>query len=550
MNGPAPLARPAGRSTRRGFQYLLLFVLLMVGGLGLAGLLDALLAQGTDLAASDESLARSIAFTVIGVPLLAAVALWTRRTLTGRPDEQRSPAWLLFLTVSGLVSLLIALVALHAVLSSVVGLQDFDPTATANAVVWTGAWAVLWWLIRRQPAVGMTEPYLLLGSLIGLVTGVAGFAILLSGALAAWTGLVADAIVLGDGDRHLAAALTVLLATPVWFLHWCRGADRRPGSPIHLAYVLLVGVAGSLVVTVAAGSVAVHRVAVWLVGTPWTDEAARYFAGLPGIVATTVAGALSLAYHRAVLARRTTTTRTDVDRVRDYLLATVGLGATATGTTIVVVALVEAIARPAVIAGDAALNTLLAAATLLAAGTPVWLHHWRRGQRWALQDPLERHSRVRRVQQFAVIGVATLVAVGSLIAGVWVLVDEILRGASGSATLHALRYPLGLLVSAGMVAGYHWTVYVRERDDRAAETGTTHSFVLLVGVGDDRTRGEVARATGAQVWAWERTDRARQGSTADVLDALRATTAAEVMVTAGDGADGARLRVVPVERHR
>ena len=86
-------APPDGHALRRIFQYLLLYGLSVVAAIGLTGLLGRLL-EGRDLVRSDQAeLARSLAFTVVGVPLSAAVALWSRRKLADDTAEARSLGW-------------------------------------------------------------------------------------------------------------------------------------------------------------------------------------------------------------------------------------------------------------------------------------------------------------------------------------------------------------------------------------------------------------------------------------------------------------------------
>ena len=99
-----------GHAVRRLFQYLLLYALLVVVATGLSGLLGRLLSA--PLASADQSeLARSVAFTVVGVPLFVLVALWSRRRLAVDPFESASPAWALYITAASLTSLVVAMLA-------------------------------------------------------------------------------------------------------------------------------------------------------------------------------------------------------------------------------------------------------------------------------------------------------------------------------------------------------------------------------------------------------------------------------------------------------
>lgn len=538
--GPDPT--PLGHGVRQAFQYLLLLGLVVVTAIGIGGLLAAAFAQGTTIAVSDSSIARSVAFTLVGLPLLAGVALWTRRTFAADPAESRSPAWLLYLAAAELLALVVALVAVHATASWLVGLQEFEPDAAAIAVVWSAVWGGHRLLASRVDP-RLLQPQHLGGSLITLGLSLAGLGVLLTGALETWFGLDGTVLAATGHRPALEGALTLLLAGAGWVLYWWRSARRSERNPLWLAYVLLAGIAAALVVTLVAGSLALHRVLVWLVGDPSTDDASRYFDPMPATVAAVVVGLVSLAHHHAVLAEGVRPGRSEVDRVHDYGLAAIGLGAAATGTTIVVVAIVEAVADPDVISGSGAVNTLLAALTLLAVGAPVWWLHWRRCQAAVGASHDEVTSPTRRLYLFSLLGVASLAAVVALLAGTWILIDRLLGSAGALEALRAIRYPIGILVTAAALAAYHWAVYLRERGTASERRGPR--FVLLLGVADAPTAGAVARHTGAQTWAWTRTDAGEVvRPVAELLAVLASASTPEVVVLVEDG----RLQAVPIER--
>lgn len=534
---------PEGHAVRQLFQYLLLLVLMVVTAVGVAGLLAAAFAPDDPTTGSDSAIARSIAFAVVGLPLLSGVALWSRRTLAGHADEARSLAWVVYLSVASLVSLLVGLFALHDVGSWALGLRGFDPQATANALVWTGVWAFHWWLARRQdPA--LMQPHLLAASLVGLGIGLVGLGVLLTGALETWFGLDRELLVAGRDEPILEGGLTLALAGACWVLYWAANARHSARTVLWHAYVLLAGMAAGLVVSVTAASVGTYRTLVWLVGHPGTDDAHLYFDPMPATAAAAAVGLLTLTYHQAVLRAEKRPVRTEIERVRDYLLAAIGLGAAAAGTTIVVVALVEALANPSVMSGAGPANTLIAALTLLGVGAPVWWYFWRRGQGAAAISHDEVVSPTRRLYLFFLLGLASLASVGALLAGAWLLVDHVLQDDPGLETLRSTRFPIGILLTAAALAAYHWTVYRDERPPAAApRTGPT--FVLLLGVADAPTAASIARRSGAMTWAWTRWDVTPETWPEDELLSVAASAGApEVVVLADDG----RLRAIPVTR--
>jgi len=535
---------PEGHAVRQLFQYLLLLGLVFVTAVGVAGLLAAAFAQSTTIVVSDSAIARSVAFTVVGLPLLTGVALWSRRTLADDPAEARSVAWMLYLSAASLVSLLVALFALHDVASWLLDLRPFHPQALANAIVWTAVWAFHWWRGARRGDQPMQQPQLLAGSLLGLTIGLVGLGILIAGALEVWFGLDRQELIVGRHEPILEGAVTFLLAAAVWSLYWLATALHTERNILWHAYVLLVGAAAGLIVSVTAASVGVYRLLVWVFGQPGEDDAERYFSTMPATVAATVVGLLALAYHQTVLHDDRRSGRTEIDRVRDYLLAAIGLGAATAGTTIVIVALVEAIADPSLVTDGGPANTLIAALTLLGVGAPVWWLFWRRGQRAAASSHDEITAPTRRLYLFFLLGLASLAAVGALLAGAWLLVDHLLRGDPGLVTLRSIRFPIGILVTSAALAAYHWTVYRGERHP-AAPRPQGPQFVVLLGVADASTAAAIKRRTGALTWAWTRWDSPLETWSEDeLIAAVESSGAPEVLVLAEDG----QLRSVPISR--
>ncbi|MGC1209307.1 MAG: DUF5671 domain-containing protein, partial [Ornithinimicrobium sp.] len=111
-------------AVRRFFQYLLLYALLAVAAAGLVGLLTPLLERSPTLVDRPAELARSITFTVIGVPVAAGLILWTRQRIVHDPNEVRSLGWTAYLTVASLTALVVSMVALFTVLEWAVGVQE------------------------------------------------------------------------------------------------------------------------------------------------------------------------------------------------------------------------------------------------------------------------------------------------------------------------------------------------------------------------------------------------------------------------------------------
>ncbi len=547
------LARPgAGVSdvhvVRQFFQYVLLLGLLIVSASGVSGLIGRLLDRGALVETDQAELALSVAFTVVGLPLLAGVALWSRRGLTANPAEARSFGWTAYTTVATVVSLAVTMFALYDVLAWAAQERPYDSYSLGRLIIWGAVWAFHWWLGARLTPLAQAQPHHLLGSLIGLGTAAAGLAVMLSGAIQAVLDL-ASSTALVEGDRPIVrGAVLLVVGAPVWILYWVRTAAHSQRNPLWLAYVLLPGVGGGLITAVVSASTVLHDVLVWLVGQPDAAEASRHFQGTPTGVAAAAIGVIIWWYHHACLREAASEARTEVLRIYEYLMAGIGLVAAAVGLTMMLVALVEALTGSTVLVGSAAVNTLITAATLLVVGGPVWWLFWRRVQAAAQRAPDEEHaSPTRRIYLFVLFGIAGVAAVVALLVGVYFVVEDILEGVLGTQTLRRVRFPIGVLMSSGAISGYHWTVYRGERAKPVAHAHGPH-FVLLVGPRDSVLAHEVAHRTGSRVTTWARTDQNGSATpwTADeVMAALGDTAADDVIVLS----DATGLHAIPVDRH-
>jgi len=348
-------------------------------------------------------------------------------------------------------------------------------------------------------------------------------------------GLSGDELVGGETDQLRAGLVTLAVGAPVWFLYWVRTASHRHGDVLWPVYVLLAGVAGGMLTAVVAASTLVHSALVWLVGEPGPVSAQVHFDAAPAQIAAVSVGALAWWYHQAVL--RSTAgagQRTEVRRVYEYVLAGIGLLAAAGGLIMVVAALFEALAGTALVGGDA-VNALLAAATLLAVGGPVWWVYWHAAQVAARADPDEElRSPTRRVFILLLFGFGGVAAVISLIVGVYVVLQDVVEGVVGAETVRSVRFAVGVLVATAAITAYHWAVYRSDREHvPAAPEVRLPRFVLLVGPEGREVAREVAHRTHGRVQALVRADNGHTTWTADeVMAAIADTGADEVIVLA------------------
>lgn len=568
-----------GQTVRRLFQYAVLLGLLIVAAIGLTGLLTPLFEAGETLTRSDATLARDLTFTFIGLPLFLALGRWTLTRLRTDPREVRSLGWTAYLTLATIISLVTAMTGVHGALTSLIGSGPLSAGSVATALVWVLVWALHQSLATRTTPAEQLRLIDLLGSLIGLGTATVALVRLTADALRQLFDLGGETIVAGTStDGLLKAGALLLIGAVVWIYYWLFNLAPSRRDTTWLGYVLLAGVGAGLVMALAALTYLGFDVLVWLVGDTRGATAEQHFSGLPGLIGTAVVGTLVWWHHQAVLGAGRRHERTEVRRVYEYLMAGIGLVAAASGLTMVIVAIIEALAGDRdILVGVSTVNSLLAALTLLAVGVPVWWWHWRLAQRAAVADPAEEvTSPTRRIYLVLLFGVIGVVAVIALLAGVYLLLEDVLANGFAAETLRSTRFALGILVSAGIVSAYHWTVFRGDRthaETVEASPGTRSAaqparpawsaapvppaarvhapgHVLLVGPADPAIAREVADRIGGPVELRRRLgDDVASWSVEEVVAAVAAARAsfdpdqpAELIVLLGP--DG--LQVIPL----
>jgi hypothetical protein len=528
---------------RRFFQYLVLYGLLIIVAVGLSGLLGELLDGSSYVEGSRTALARSLAFTVVGLPIFVGVALWTRRRFQASADEGDSPEWGLYLTAAAITSLIVAMTALMELLEWAFGTSSYEGDALARLLVWGAAWAIHYWLSVKVTSFDRGRAHNIIGSAIGLFVSVGGLVTVFGAAIEE---LVFTTSSFMTRNNDLTDGLGALIAGAiVWFLYWIRRVLRSERDLLWLAYVLLLGVAGGLVMWVIAASTALYRTAVWFIGEPNTDIASGHFANLPTLIGTAVVGLLVWWYHRAVLASGPQVGRTEVSRIYEYLIAGIGLVAATIGLALVIIALFDALTGSAALAGVSAINALLAAITLLVVGLPFWWIYWSRAQRAASADPeVEVPSVTRRTYLFLLFGISGITAIVALLVAVYAFFNDAVEGQLSLQTVRDMRFAISILIATGLVAAYHIAVYNRDRSLGIHEVVRGPRRILLVGAVDDAVRKAVATRTGAAVEVWQRTDGYGVFASDSLLATLEGITSEEVMVLARDGG----VEVIPIRR--
>jgi hypothetical protein len=524
------------RSVRRFFQYLLLYALLIVAAVGLADLLGMLSREPALVSDDGSTLARTLTFTFVGLPIYTVLALWSRRTLRADSEERSALGWAFYATVAPLTALVVAMFALFEVVADALAGPRLDWPALARLIVWAAVWLVHRRLASRTLDETRLQGQLVIGAFIGLGTAIAGTVWLLGASIdALLVEPVADVLVRTPPQLADAAA-TMVVGVPVWALYWIKGFANARRNTLWFAYVLLVGVGGSLVLAVVGGSIVLYQTLVWFLGDPAASRALQHFEGTPTAGALVVVGTLSWWYHRQALVGATPE-RTEVTRIYEYLMAGIALIAAAVGVAMVLVAFLEALLPAAVVeVGTSPKNSLLGGVTLLLVGSPLWWVFWSRITRATRQEGLEElGSPTRRIYLFVLFGLVGVAAVVAVLVAAFLGIQGVLQDGFDAQVLHSMRVALAILVTAGAVSGYHWSIY---RDDRSRTPAPTPPrgprYVLLLGAPDGVVAGAVHRLTGARVEQWVRADgQAGPWVVEDVVAAVNESGSEAVAIVAG-----------------
>lgn len=530
----------AGVGVRRFFQYLVMLVTLVLAGIGLAGLLDAVF---SDEATTDSAaVARSIAFVVVGLPVFAGLAWYTRRRLD-HPSEVRSFGWAAYLTMALIGSLVAAMVFLTTVADGLVVGDGLDRFAAVSALIWGAVWAGHRWAAARRGFPPRMRAEHLLGSAAGLIAAVIGAATALAQVLTRLYDEVFDLpVAAGSGDEVVTSMVVLVVGFAAWSWYWLAVARHEPRSVWWNAYVLLLGVLGGVAMVASGVGVIVFTTLDWF----FTDAgvgASVHFDAVPAALGVGIVGAAVWLYHRVIIGERSLVARSEVDRVYEYLISAAGLLIVAAGITTLIAGGLQ------VLSGDWAGEDLgepaAIALTLLATGLPLWLVYWVRSQRARDMAPLpELGSMSRRIYLFLLFGATGLVALISLIVGVYIVFEDVLDDVLGRATVSDVAVAIGLFVTAGAVAGYHFYVYRQDRIEMPHEARPALRDVYVVTAqGDDLAAA--LRGTNVRVHLMHTASPPLLAPTVDeVLAALRNETHPQVVVVETGGGE---FELLPIE---
>jgi len=482
------------------FQYALTLGLFITFAVGLAGLLGRLLGASKDVVTDQSSLASNLAFVVVSGPLLAWLLRWLKKSITRNPLDAAGFIPTFFATLAAIISLLVFMSSAIAVSYNLI---DSDPVVgytSARAIVWGIALIAV---LRASNAVIPKNDFRIqyfVGSLITAIVSIVGlikvlatlFSVLLSQSFL--LGAQSPALI-STRDNSLDGFGSLVIAGALWTYYWIKNANTKTNDKTWLSYVLVAGVGGSLVLALTSLTVTIYQTLVWFIGDPTSQVTSEHFKGLPASAAIAIVGLLAWWYHKSLLPLNSQ--RSQTQRIYEYVVAAISLMASTVGLAIIILAIIES-STSSIIVGDDAINTLLGAATVILVSGPVWVRFWNRIQGFAKTSEEELASPARRIYLFLLFGVGGIVAIVSLITVVFQIFNGVLSSTFGNSTLNEMRFALGILISTGIVAGYHWEIYRHEKDVDVSFDSSTKS-VLLVGPTNPEFVHALKEVTGAKI---------------------------------------------------
>jgi hypothetical protein len=429
--------------------YLVLALSMGVAGFALAELASTAFPGDRFVFDPAESVATSLAALVVSVPFL--IFFW-RRQADRRTRYPRSPGWTLYLTIIQLVFLTAFTVAAVLYLN---GLLGPDPATAWTGLVVFGAIVVFHDLAARRtpPQSDAHDLPRVAGSAIGLITALIG----VTGTLAALFDLVLDTMGL-EFEPFLAMAI---VGVPIWAYNWFRRWDGEVGVP-RLTWTVIVSV-GSAVMALTGLAALLLLVLQYLLAS--TAAARLHFETTPMWLAALISGAVVWAIHRRALG----TERRNSVRAYEYAMAAIGL---ATAITTAISLTLIALDRSLIVGGGTA--DVIGVAVPLVVGLVVW--RWFTTRSWTGEPEEEAVAWPRRFYHLGVGVVLALIAAGSLITAIFILLRRVL-GEDGSGSF---LEPVTILVYTGLGAWYLLAAYTRDRESDADETVVSPFDVTVV----------------------------------------------------------------------
>ncbi len=416
-------------------KYAALFLSLFFLSFGLAGLLTEAIDPNQIAYTNKEDIARWLSFVVVGIPVVAILYWWIKRDFAKEPNASSEPAWQLYLLASTSFSFLTWFLFLTGSLNVLAG-ADYNPKGIAGGVIAFAIWLVHIRLINRYQSL-MSNIH----RFIGWFAGATGLVIASTNVLE-W--LIEKATNQPTGERLIQeSVIAASLSLPTLLFYW-QSFDSRASLIEIRGYRYLGGqVIPALFATIAA-TFTVNTLITWVSGgdANWDETASTTAAAIVLFV--------TISFFRRLLKGFE---RDELTRVYQYLISAMAMVGIAISIGAVIAGLLDRADR------NDAINF---GASLIVTTFPTWWLHWRKCQfAMAIDFEVEHHAPIRRIYLYALVGIPTLVALGS---SVWVVFAFFKALLIGGLDQVQLSTPLGILISTGLVALFHLRVLQKERD--------------------------------------------------------------------------------------
>jgi hypothetical protein len=453
---------PQSFSIRRLFQYGLLFGLVIVVSTGLSGLIGRALDFRILLTEDKTSLARNLSFVMVGIPLLWLVARWSSRNFKEDSRERLSFGWNAYLYTSSVTALIISLYALHDLYSWIFGEDSYRGNSIAQLIVWGGVWFSHWHYFGGRNL----ETNLVTGSVIGLGMTAVGAIGVIGNSIVEILGSEPKRLLVSGTNSITNGAITLLIGFPLFYLYWVRNGARRTQELLKYTYLFLIGITGGFILTIVSLSIVTYKTLVWIIGNPIANSTSEHFSSSAMAIGGALVGVAVWSYHRSFILGIDSDNLDqgkEIRRIYQYIISGIALISSSVGLLMIFIAVMEALAPAALFQSQGGQNTLLLAVTLLVIGVPIWWKFWSTIEFEASQLQENRASLTRRTFLLMLFGVSSVASVISILTFSFLVLDDILNSQFGDQTLREVRYPLGILLANGAIAGYHWNIYRGER---------------------------------------------------------------------------------------
>lgn len=475
-------------TAKRVFFYTVSFVTLgmFAGGVGTLLSLSFNLITGEDTweRFTRDQLSMGLALLIIGGVLWFLFWRATQRQVSGNPAETGAPIRKLYLNVILLVTALVGLSGAAGFLSWLmagVPLEQLPSGGLAMLMVGGG----IWYYHRRveeregQPSADakmLRRWYVYVLASFSLVVLANNLIHLLNAAvfhLPVWGGDIAVGSFWNSSVQGNIA--WILLGGGAWVYYWFYAARGDTDSTLRWVYLYLVAILGGAIAGLTALISFLFKIFMFAfsgAGTAGGD----YFLFLGWTIPTMLVATAIWTYHRKAVQEETAQLREQqlsARRVFVYLMSFIGGGTLIAGLItllgILLDLIINATSTTITITAGWWHNQLSLCLALLIVATPIWLYYWKKVLEMVSEGGVvERGATSRRIYLYVVLGVAIITLATDLVIIVYQLLNGLLEGTLGAASLSNMKWCLQTLLIPLPVLLYHWRI-LREDQRLGAE---------------------------------------------------------------------------------